>query len=132
MTDAINPEHYQKGGIECIEAIEASMTEESFKGFLKGNCIKYLYRYEDKNGVEDLKKAQWYLLRLIGTIESQSAPSDDVGDTWIEKISLNYDPDGYMTSGCPDGFCPMPGVRQGPPGGIIPSEGMFYRVDEAR
>jgi len=45
MTDAINPEHYQKGGVECIDAIEASMTEEALKVFLKGNCIKYLYRY---------------------------------------------------------------------------------------
>jgi len=122
MTDAINPKHYQKGGIECIEAIEASMTEEAFKGFLKGNCIKYLYRYEDKNGVEDLKKAQWYLLRLIGILEDKK---NDQGDEWLEKIEIRYDPDAYMISGCPDGFCPMPNVRQGPP------EGMFHRVDEA-
>ena len=45
-------------------------------------------------------------------------------EAWIEKIPLNYDPDDYMTSGCPDGFCPIPTVRQGP------SEGMFYRVNE--
>lgn len=125
MTDAINPAHYQKGGIECIEAIEASMTEEAFKGFLKGNCIKYLYRYENKNGAEDLKKAQWYLLRLIGMLEVQTVSSNDqLGTTWLEKIPLNYDPDSYMVSGCADGFCPMPNVRQGPP------EGIFPRVDK--
>ena len=125
MTDAINPQHYQKGGVECIDAIEASMTEEAFKGFLKGNCIKYLYRYENKNGAEDLKKAQWYLSRLLTVLDNnQDKEKEEPMEAWIEKISLNYDPDDYMTSGCPDGFCPMPTVRQGP------SEGMFYRVNE--
>jgi hypothetical protein len=61
-----NPAHYTSGGIECIDAIKASMTEEQFKGFLKGNVIKYLWRYELKNNpVQDLKKAQWYANRLI-------------------------------------------------------------------
>ena len=125
MTDAINPQHYQKGGVECIDAIEASMTEEAFKGFLKGNCIKYLYRYENKNGAEDLKKAQWYLSRLLTVLDNnQNKEKEELTQAWIEKIPLNYDPDDYMTSGCPDGFCPMPTVRQGP------SEGMFYRVSE--
>jgi hypothetical protein len=64
MADAINPSHYQSE-IECIDAIKASMTKEQFKGYLKGNVQKYLWRYEQKNGVEDLKKAQWYLDRLI-------------------------------------------------------------------
>ena len=125
MTDAINPQHYQKGGVECIDAIEASMTEEAFKGFLKGNCIKNLYRYENKNGAEDLKKAQWYLSRLLTVLDNnQDKEKEEPMEVWIEKIPLNYDPDDYMTSGCPDGFCPMPTVRQGP------SEGMFYRVNE--
>ena len=61
-----NPAHYTSGGIECIDAIKASMTEEQFKGFLKGNIIKYLWRYElENNPVQDLEKAQWYLNRLI-------------------------------------------------------------------
>lgn len=61
-----NPAHYTSGGIECIDAIKASMTEEQFKGFLKGNIIKYLWRYELKNNpVQDLAKAQWYQNRLI-------------------------------------------------------------------
>lgn len=64
MADAINPSHYQSE-IECIDAIKASMTKEQFKGYLKGNVQKYIWRYEKKNGVEDLKKAQWYLDRLI-------------------------------------------------------------------
>jgi hypothetical protein len=48
MNDPINPSHYTSGAIECIEALEASMSPEAFKGFLKGNCIKYLWRFEKK------------------------------------------------------------------------------------
>jgi hypothetical protein len=56
--------------VECIDAIEASMTLEAFKGYLKGNCIKYLYRYEKKqNQSEDLKKCRWYLDKLISIVE---------------------------------------------------------------
>lgn len=65
--DNVNhPSHYTQGGIECIEAIKASMTASEFRGYLKGNAMKYMWRYQLKNGVEDLRKAQWYLNRLIG------------------------------------------------------------------
>ena len=66
-SDAVNhPSHYASGGIECIEAIKASMTQEAFNGYLKGNILKYLWRYEKKvNPLEDCKKAMWYLDRLI-------------------------------------------------------------------
>ena len=68
--DSVNhPAHYTQGGIECIDAIKASMGAEKFKGFLKGNAMKYLWRYEIKGGVEDLRKAQWYLDRLIKELE---------------------------------------------------------------
>ena len=59
-----NPAHYTFGAVECIDAIESSLTPEGFKGFLKGNIIKYLWRYEHKNGEQDLQKAEWYLCRL--------------------------------------------------------------------
>ena len=64
--DMVNrPQHYAQGGVECIEAIKASMTVEAFHGYIKGNVMKYLWRYEKKvNPVEDLKKAMWYLTRL--------------------------------------------------------------------
>ena len=66
--DMVNsPAHYTYGTIESIQAIEASMEASAFKGFLKGNVLKYLWRYERKNGIEDLRKAQWYLRRLIET-----------------------------------------------------------------
>lgn len=66
ISDPVNhPDHYCKGGIECIKAIKASMTEEAFKGYLKGNILKYLWRYEVKNKVQDLEKAKVYLDWLI-------------------------------------------------------------------
>jgi hypothetical protein len=60
-----SPVHYNTGSVECIEAIKASMSDTEFKGYLKGNAMKYLWRYDYKGKpVEDLKKAQWYLARL--------------------------------------------------------------------
>ena len=64
--DKVNPLHYKKGDIECIDAIRAATVGKSgFEGYLVGNVIKYLWRFEDKGGVEDLKKASWYLNKLI-------------------------------------------------------------------
>ncbi|WP_375162777.1 DUF3310 domain-containing protein [Paenibacillus sp. Pae108] len=60
-----NPSHYTSGGIETIDYLKAKMTPEQFEGFLLGNCLKYLSRYRNKNGLEDLKKANWYLNKLI-------------------------------------------------------------------
>jgi hypothetical protein len=68
--DRINPDHYKVGGIETINYIEAKLTKEAFEGYLRGNVIKYVSRYTEKNGVEDLKKAEWYLQRLIMTVEA--------------------------------------------------------------
>ena len=64
-SDMVNsPPHYNQAGIECIDAIEAA-TSDGYEYYLQGNIIKYLWRYRYKNGVEDLKKAQWYLGKLI-------------------------------------------------------------------
>lgn len=60
-----HPAHYNQSGIECIDAIAASMTPAEFQAYLKGNVQKYLWRYQHKNGVEDCRKAQWYLDRLV-------------------------------------------------------------------
>jgi len=71
MTDHVNhPPHYNAGGaIECIDAIEAALTPEEFRGFCKGNIIKYAWRERHKGGHESLAKAQWYLQRLLATLE---------------------------------------------------------------
>lgn len=68
VADMVNePPHYTKGGVECIDAIEAALTPEEFRGFIKGNCLKYIWRERHKGGDEDLKKAAWYLNKLIET-----------------------------------------------------------------
>jgi hypothetical protein len=124
MSDSVNsPLHYSFGSIECIEAIEASMSPEAFKGALKANVIKYVWRYEQKGGLESLKKAQWYLERLIAFREMEEEKASKIYEAVKEVLEMDqeisYDPDDYIASGCPDGFCPMPSVRQGP------SEPMF-------
>jgi hypothetical protein len=63
--DNINPEHYKSKSKETIERLQDNLTQGEFKGYLKGNILKYLDRYEHKNGVEDLSKMQWYLNKLI-------------------------------------------------------------------
>lgn len=70
--DKVNhPAHYTQGTVECIDALEASMTYEEFIGYLKGCQMKYVWRYRLKGGVEDLKKARWYLDRLIKKLEER-------------------------------------------------------------
>lgn len=71
MEDNVNhPSHYTQGEIECIDAIKASMSVLEYRGYLKGNIQKYIWRYNDKlKPQEDLKKAQWYLNQLINSFE---------------------------------------------------------------
>mgnify|MGYP001436414319 FL=1 len=80
LEDMVNhPPHYNKAGIECIDAIKA-MTEDGFEYYLQGNIMKYLWRYRYKNGVEDLNKAQWYLKKLIDIVENDKSKNDvDIG-----------------------------------------------------
>lgn len=80
IMDMVNsPPHYNKAGIETIEAIKA-MTDGGFEYYLQGNIMKYLWRYRYKNGVEDLNKAQWYLKKLIDVVENDKSKNDvDIG-----------------------------------------------------
>lgn len=65
-TDLIeNQPHYKNQGIEPIDLMRNNFSKEEFAGFLQGNVLKYMLRYKDKNGVEDLKKAKTYLTWLI-------------------------------------------------------------------
>lgn len=70
-TDNVNnPDHYNTGTIECIEYLKDNMSREGYLGYLEGNCKKYLHRWRYKaKPVEDLKKARWYLDRLIKELE---------------------------------------------------------------
>lgn len=65
--DMVNhPSHYTQGGIECIDAIKAATVGKTgIEAVCVANIVKYLWRYEEKNGLEDVKKARWYLERLI-------------------------------------------------------------------
>lgn len=71
--DPVNrPSHYTAGGIECLDAIAASMTPTEYAGFLKGQVLKYVWRYRLKGKpAEDLKKARFYLDRLIQITEKE-------------------------------------------------------------
>ena len=72
--DAVNhPSHYCTGGIECIDVIKAtSQGMDGIEAFCHGNAMKYLFRWKQKNGLEDLKKARWYIDRLIKMKEGSS------------------------------------------------------------
>jgi hypothetical protein len=73
IIDMVNsPPHYNRQGIECIEAIEAALTPEEFKGYCKGNNIKYTWRENYKGKEEDLRKAAWYLNRLLERLRDES------------------------------------------------------------
>ena len=66
--DTVNhPDHYTAGGIECIDAIQAALTKEEFRGYIKGNAIKYIWRERLKGGSESMAKAMWYQKRLADT-----------------------------------------------------------------
>ena len=68
--DLVNsPPHYNKGAIECIDAIEAMLTHEEYVGYLRGNSLKYRWRFRYKNGIQDLEKAEWYEQRLMETLK---------------------------------------------------------------
>jgi hypothetical protein len=75
--DAINPSHYTSGGIETIDYLQAKLTGSEYEGFLRGNVLKYVSRYSLKNGLEDLKKAEWYLKRLIEVKSSDTLKKTD-------------------------------------------------------
>ena len=75
VVDVVNsPPHYTAGGIEAIDAIEAALSGEGFRGALKANVLKYIWRYEKKaDPISDLRKARWYLDRLIAAQEKVSS-----------------------------------------------------------
>lgn len=72
MTDNINPEHYKKGGVECIDALDSATSDlRGIEAVCTANAIKYLWRWKQKGGVESLQKAQWYINRLIAEITNE-------------------------------------------------------------
>lgn len=73
MKDPVNhPDHYTSGNIECLDAIKSALGE-NYQFYVQGNLIKYIWRFNHKNGVEDLKKAQFYLDDLIALLDEPTA-----------------------------------------------------------
>ena len=70
--DMVNsPSHYTQGNIECIDAIEEVVKHlDGMEAMCTGNAIKYLWRWKHKNGTEDLKKAVWYIQRMIDEFDA--------------------------------------------------------------
>ena len=65
-----HPKHYNQGGIECIDALKAATVgKRGIEAVCVANVIKYLWRYEEKNGIEDVRKAKWYIERLLKELE---------------------------------------------------------------
>ncbi|MEG0408708.1 MAG: DUF3310 domain-containing protein [Bacilli bacterium] len=76
MDDKVtSPSHYTKYNIEVIDAIKGISTQEEFRGYCKGNVIKYMSRWQNKGGIEDLKKAKQYIDFLI---ESEESRGEDI------------------------------------------------------
>ena len=77
--DPVNrPEHYNTGGLECIDAIRGMLTHDEYIGYLRGNALKYMWRFRyKKKPIEDLRKARWYEERLINYMLEH--PGDKLG-----------------------------------------------------
>ena len=71
VPDMVNhPQHYTQGGIECIDALKAATVgKRGIEAVCVANVIKYLWRYEKKNGIEDIRKAKFYIERLLKELE---------------------------------------------------------------
>jgi len=87
--DPVNsPTHYNSGKLECIEAMEAMLNPEEFIGYLRGNSLKYRWRFRYKNGIEDLYKARWYEDRLIKYIEKNGCKVKE--EPYLDYLKDHY------------------------------------------
>lgn len=92
MEDKVNhPSHYETNGIECFDAMTASQGVEAVKNFCACNAFKYIWRYSHKNGIEDLKKANWYINKRI-----ELDGKEEKRYTWNDTL----EPDVFMCSQC--------------------------------
>ena len=78
MDNVNHPSHYTKGSIECIDAIESALGKSDFQAYCQGNILKYVWRWKEKGGIEDLKKARWYIDRIVGEEVYEFPPMENV------------------------------------------------------
>lgn len=107
MINNVNhPSHYCQGGIECIDALKAATVGKTgIEAVCVANVIKYLWRYEEKNGLEDVKKAQWYINRLIQELEYKKEnntfyDTDDVVGNCFDCANFNMNADSEHCCNC--------------------------------
>lgn len=82
VKDVVNhPSHYESGRFECIDVMEETQGKEAVMDFCICNAFKYLYRHKRKNGIEDIKKARWYLDKFIELAEREEVQTDDQSTT---------------------------------------------------
>ena len=117
MIDNVNhPKHYTQGGIECIDALKAAtIGKTGIEAVCVANVIKYCWRYEEKNGLEDVKKAQFYINRLIQELEEKTENNtfydpDDVVDDCNE--CANYNMNEYSEPCCNCKNTAVPGTPE--------------------
>ena len=76
--DNVNhPSHYETGKFECIDVMQEALGTDIVKGFCLGNAFKYIYRCNRKNGLEDVKKSQWYINKYIELSEEGVNTNED-------------------------------------------------------
>jgi Protein of unknwon function (DUF3310). len=90
--DINNPKHYLESSLESIECMLMLFGKEQVKSFCLLNAFKYIWRYKNKNGIEDLKKARWYLsyYRKIDPNEAESNVMFNNIDKFLLKITVDY------------------------------------------
>jgi len=88
MKDKINPQHYQRDGMECIDAIKAAVQNLSgAEAYETGSAIKYLWRWKEKGGKDDLNKAKWFIQDMISDLEEQELQEEIALDETIFEIA---------------------------------------------
>lgn len=88
MTDKINPSHYQRDGMECIDAIKAAVQNLSgAEAYCTGSAIKYLWRWKEKGGKDDLNKAIWFIRDMIAEIEDEELQEDLRAEASVLEIA---------------------------------------------
>ena len=88
MKDVINPNHYQRNGMECIDAIDAAVQNLSGpEAYATGSAIKYLWRWKEKGGKDDLKKAIWFIQRIVDQIEEVEFQEELAAEATLLEIA---------------------------------------------
>jgi hypothetical protein len=88
MKDNINPSHYQRDGMECIEAIEAAVQNLSgAEAYATGSAIKYLWRWKEKGGIDDLNKAKWFIQKMVDHLEEIEYQEDLAAEESLLEIA---------------------------------------------